>query len=265
MFENKPKFGPEQFPAGTDIIRQGDVPDKFYIITQGKVVVILQPPDGLGVELNHLEAGDFFGEVGMIRHSRRMATVRAETAVHVMAMDSQTFRAWIESSSLVAQEIEALVTERTRDTGPLEPAPLFDIQKVPDDALETAVESAEQFETGDIIIRQGEVPDRFYIIVEGFVSVTHIDTNGKQHLVAHLTAGDYFGEIGLMEGSERIATVTAVTHVNVVSFDRNTFRRWMLYSPSSQDDIAETAAKRRKDTGMLSLPEGEWASGQVGK
>lgn len=255
MFANKPKFGPEQFSAGTDIIRQGDVPDKFYIITQGNVVVILQPPDGLGVELDHLGAGDFFGEVGMLRQSRRMATVRAETAVTVMAMDAQTFRTWIEGSPLVAQEIEALAAERTRDTGPLESVPFFDIEKVPQNAVETAVESAEQFETGDIIIRQGEIPDRFYIIVEGFVSVTHTDVSGKQHLVTHLTAGDYFGEIGLMEGSERIATVAAVTHVKVVSFDRNTFRRWMIHSPSSQDDIAETAARRRKDTGMLSLPE----------
>ena len=75
--------------------------------------------------------------------------------------------------------------------------------------------------------------------------------------MAYLTAGDYFGEIGLLEGVPRIASVTAVTRVKVVSFDRNTFRRWMLMSPLSQDDIAETAARRRKDTGMLSLPEDE--------
>ncbi|MCP4418407.1 MAG: cyclic nucleotide-binding domain-containing protein, partial [Chloroflexi bacterium] len=137
----------------------------------------------------------------------------------------------------------------------LEPAPLFDTEKVPDDAVETAVESAEQYEVGEIIIRQDEMPDRFYIIVEGFVSVAHTDDTGKLHLVTHLTAGDYFGEIGLMEGVKRIATVTAVTHVKVVSFDRNTFRRWMIYSPNSQDDIAETAARRRKGTGMLSLPD----------
>ena len=257
MFENRPKFGPEQFSTGADIIRQGDIPDKFYIITRGKVEVVLQPPDGLDVVIDRLGPGDFFGEVGLLHHSRRMATVRAETAVGVMAMDYQTFRTWIEGSPLVAEEIKALAAERTRDTGPLEPAPIFDVQKIPDDAVETAVESTEQYEAGNIIINQGESPDRFYVIVEGFVAVTHLDANGKEHLVAHLTEGDYFGEIGLLEGTERIATVTAVTPVKVVSFDRDTFRRWMIYSPHSQDDIAETAAQRRKNTGMLSQPEDE--------
>lgn len=257
MFENKPRFGPEQFPAGADIIQQGDMPDKFYIITRGEVAVVIQPPDGLDAVIDHLGPGDFFGEVGLLNHSRRMATVRAETAVNLMAMDSQTFRGWIESSTLVAEEIRALAAERTRDTGPLDPAPYFDVEKIPDNVLENAIESAEQYEAGDVLVRQGEPPDRFYVLVEGFVTVTHNDMNGKPHLVAHLTEGDYFGEIGLLEGTERIATVTAVTHVKVISFDRDTFRRWMLQSPSSQDDIAETAAQRRHDTGLLSLPEDE--------
>ncbi|MBK8904273.1 MAG: cyclic nucleotide-binding domain-containing protein [Anaerolineaceae bacterium] len=255
MFENKPKFGPEHFAAGVDIIRQGDVPDKFYIITRGQVEIVLQPPDGLDAVIDRIGPGGFFGEVGLLNQSRRMATVRAATAVDVMAMDYQTFRGWIEGSPLVAQEIEALAAERTRDTGPLEPVPYFDAARIPDDVVETAVESAEQYEAGTVIIQQGELPDRFYVIVEGFVVVTHMDASGKLHRVAHLAAGDYFGEIGLLEGVERIATVTAVTRVKVVSFDRGTFRRWMMQSPSSQDDIAETAARRRKDTGMLSLPD----------
>ena len=255
MFEKKPKFGPEQFAAGEDIIRQGDVPDKFYIITRGEVEVVLQPPDGLDAVIDHLGPGDFFGEVGLLHHSRRMATVRAETAVNVMAMDYQTFRNWIESSPLVAEEIRSLADERTRDTGPLEPAPRFDPDKIPDNVLETAVETAEQYEKGDIIIKQGDLPDRFYVVLEGIVSVTHMDESGRDHQVSYLTAGDYFGEIGLLEKVERIATVTAVSHVKVVSFDHDTFRRWMLHSPSSQEDIAETASQRRKSTGMLSLPE----------
>ena len=257
MLKNKPKFGPEQFAAGADIIRQGDTPDKFYIITRGTVEVAVQPPDGLDTIIDRLGPGDFFGEVGLLRQSRRMATVRAETTVDLMAMDYQTFLNWIESSSLVAEEIQSLAEARTRDTGPLEPAPLFDADKIPDNVVGTAVESAEQYETDATIILQGEKPDRFYIILEGFVAVTHVDVNDKQHLVEHLSEGDYFGEIGLLEGTERIATVTAITQVKVVSFDRDTFRRWMLHSPRSQDAIAETAAQRRKNTGMLSEPDEE--------
>ena len=252
MFKNKPKFGPERFPAGADIIQQGDIPDKFYIITRGQVEVVVQPPDGLDAVVNRLGPGDFFGEIGLLNQSLRMATVRAETAVDVMAMDYQTFQSWLKGSSLVSQEIEDLAAVRTRDTGSLEPIPHVDVEQVFDDSPETSVESAEQYRPGEIIVEQGEPAERFYVIVEGFVSVTHVDENEKEHLVTHLKAGDYFGEIGLLSGGERIATITAVTRVKVVSFDRETFRRWMIHSPSSQSDISETAARRRRDTGMLS-------------
>jgi cAMP-dependent protein kinase regulator len=261
MFENKPKFGPETFPAGAEIIRQGDIPDKFYIITRGVVEVVDQPPDSLDEVIARLSTGDYFGEVGMLRRSRRMATVRAVTDVELMAMDYQTFRNWIESSPVIADEIHAVVEERTRDTGPLTPIdePFGDalVEEDVETAAETAVEPSEQYSPGETIIRQGDVPDKFYIIVDGFVVVSHVNDKGKERLIAHLTSGDYFGEVGLLDGNPRIATVRALTKVKVVSFDRGTFRRWMSKSPTSQDEITETAERRRKDTGMLSLPDDE--------
>ncbi len=254
MFKDKPKFGPEQFAAGTDIIQQGDIPDKFYIILSGEVEVVDQPPGQLERALNVLGPGDYFGEVGLSLGSRRMATVRAVTNVSVMAMDYQTFRRWIDSSPLVADEINTLVAQRMP----------------PDDALElmegalswelaeegrTAVKTAEQYAPRELIIRQGDEADKFYIILEGFVAVSHTGDDGREYVLAHLTSGDYFGEIGLLDGRPRIADVRALTPVKVVSFDRDTFRRWMAGSPASREEIRQTANRRSRDTGTLSLPD----------
>lgn len=260
MSETKPKFGPEHYPAGTIIIREGDEPDKFYIITRGMVNVLHQPPDGLEEVIDQLGPGDYFGEVGMVRRSRRMASVRAQTDVDVMAMDYQTFTNWMTSAPEVAEEIDAVIEERLLNAGEM-PEPLTeDKASLTAKSLakgkpeEMAEETAVHHHKGDIIIRQGDPADMFYVIIEGFVTISYNRPDGTQQTVGHLTSGDYFGEIGLLDGSPRIATVTALTDVKLLSFDRDTFKNWMHKSPGSQDDLRREATRRRKDTGMLSNP-----------
>ncbi len=257
MFQNKPKFGPEAITAGTTIIQQGDEPDKFYIIVKGQVEVVDQPPNDLEKVLAILGPGDYFGEMGMMMGSLRSATVRALSAVNLMGMDAETFRHWVNSSPMIEDEINSLVAQRLPAVGALELIEK-ELHFSLDTTLEnpdTAVKYAERYVPEEYIIKQNEVADKFYIIIDGFVTVTHIAEDGEEYMLAHLTSGDYFGEIGLLDGSDRIANIKALTAVRVVSFGRDTFRQWMNRSPASRDEIEETARRRSHDTGMLSLPE----------
>lgn len=264
MFENKPKFGPETFAKGETIIQQGDEPDKFYIITHGRVAVYEQPPDGLDTQLAELGPGDYFGEVGMVRRSLRVATVKAITDVEVMTMDYQTFRNWIDNAPEIAEEINAVIERRLEEVGH-KPHPLPELTALPESVsnqeravAETAVENAAIYAKGECIIKQGDIPDKFYIILEGFVSVGVVDVTGELQIIDYLTSGDYFGEMGLLDGVLRGATICALTDVKVVSFDRETFLNWMQKSPHSQQDLQEEAGRRRRNqdnTGMLHLPD----------
>ena len=255
MFQNKPKFGPKFFEAGTNIIQQGDKPDMFYIIVRGNVEVVSQPPNDLEDVLAVLGPGDYFGEVGMMTGSLRSATVRSLTDVNVMAMDSETFRHWVDSSPMIEDEINSLIAQRVSVEEALE---LIEDELVVDVAFDnpdTAAKYAERYAPEEYILRQGDPADKFYIIIDGYVTVTHTTPDGEEYVLSHLTHGDYFGEIGLLDGSERIASVRALTAVRVVSFGRDTFRQWMNRSPESRGEIEETARRRLHDTGMLTLPE----------
>lgn len=265
MFENKPKFGPEHYPAGTVIFRQGDEPDNFYIITRGMIEVLYQPPDALDELIDILGPGDYFGEVGLMRRSRRMATIRAKSDVDVMAMDYMTFRNWIDSSPVIAAEIDAVIEERLLAAQEFpEPLPEHEpiegmLRYLEDNAQAESEEeeTVEHYAKGDVIIRQDDPPDKFYVIIEGFVTVSHTMSDGRKQTIAHLTSGDYFGEIGLLDGSPRIATVTALSDVKLLCFDRETFATWMQKSPGSKDDIQREATRRRKDTGILTTPQND--------
>jgi MFS family permease len=64
---------------------------------------------------------------------------------------------------------------------------------------------------GEVIIRQGDPADRFYLVAEGRVTVTQTpEEEGDERHLRDLGPGDVFGEIGLLRGTPRTATVTAL-------------------------------------------------------
>jgi len=99
------------------------------------------------------------------------------------------------------------------------------------------------YAAGEIIMEQGDTSDNFYILVEGDVEV--LGNNGEQVDILH--AGSYFGEMGLVKGDRRSATVRTLTNVQVIIFDRNMFGAWMEKSPFSQTSILQTVEKRYQE------------------
>ena len=64
----------------------------------------------------------------------------------------------------------------------------------------------ENYEFGDLLVRQGEPADAFYVLVSGRARVVKADQNGNEIVLATLKPGDSFGEAALSEGGTRTAT-----------------------------------------------------------
>ena len=91
---------------------------------------------------------------------------------------------------------------------------------LPEPVLERLARGSQvrQLADGEVVFREGEVGDRFYVIERGRVDVTIRD-----EFVRSETAGDSFGEIALLRDVPRTATVTAATDTVVRSIDRDLF------------------------------------------
>ena len=76
----------KRFGRGETIFRQGEFPDRLYLIGQGEAEVIREMPDGAEVPLARLEAGEFFGEMGILSNTPRSATVRAATELETLSI-----------------------------------------------------------------------------------------------------------------------------------------------------------------------------------
>jgi len=202
------------------IIKQGDDGDNFYIIDSGNVDVFIKQegddePDKLVASYGD---GDSFGELAIMYNAPRAATCIAKSDVRLWALDRVSFKVIL---------MKTTISKRNIHKGFLQQVPIlsqlteYEVLTIAD-ALEE-----ENFDDGDVICRQNDDGDRFYIIKEGTAVCSKEDDNGSTCEVARLENGAYFGEIALMTTKPRQATVTASGKLKCLYLDRKTFKRVM--------------------------------------
>nr|MBA2374101.1 MFS transporter [Chloroflexota bacterium] len=96
---------------------------------------------------------------------------------------------------------------------------------VPESRLATAMSRAVTLavRAGAPIVRQGEPADRFYVILDGQFDVTQAETGSSPRHLRTLARDEMFGEIGLLTGAPRSATVTAATDGRLLALEANDF------------------------------------------
>jgi len=97
-------------PAGKRLIEQGTFPHEFFVLTEGSAEVLHD-----GRHLADLGPGDFFGEIALVEHHRRTASVVASTPVRVAVMFSREFEAMERELPEVAERIRQAMLERRRE------------------------------------------------------------------------------------------------------------------------------------------------------
>jgi MFS family permease len=122
-----------------------------------------------------------------------------------------------------------------RSSGALQPPPVADrpaeilrgsvFASLPPARLEAAARALVPVvvSAGDIVIREGDEPDRFYFVDRGTFRVTQRGGDGDEGVLRTQGPGDAFGEIGLLRGIPRTATVTAETDGALFALDRDAF------------------------------------------
>jgi len=95
------------------------------------------------------------------------------------------------------------------------------LKDLPGETLARLAERMErrQLVPGEAILRQGDQGDRFYVVLSGILNVRQ-ESRGERGV---LKPGDYFGEVALVMGVPRTATVSAMTPATIASCDRVTF------------------------------------------
>ncbi len=97
------------------------------------------------------------------------------------------------------------------------------------------------YKPGEIIVREGEPAQNFYIISEGNVEMICRDSHGQEAVYATRSAGEFFGESGLLQDGQSHMTVRALNPVEVLAMDRQTFEQLMQSSDASRNRLERIA------------------------
>ena len=114
MLEATRKLKPMQYAAGETIIRQGTESGLFYIITKGNIEVDLTSPGGEEIVAARMGAGEYFGEIELLRGGKTIAAIRAayDGPVEVVALDRDTFCALLSESDATREALNQVVEGR---------------------------------------------------------------------------------------------------------------------------------------------------------
>lgn len=102
----------------------------------------------------------------------------------------------------------------------------------------------ERFSAGEVIIKEGDVGDRLYLIHKGQVQVLGSDLAGGKRLLAVLREGDYFGEMALLYDMPRSATIRAITPVRLYSLSKQDFDLLLAPIPALQEQLERMVVAR---------------------
>ena len=103
---------------------------------------------------------------------------------------------------------------------------------------------AEQHEKGDLVIRQGDPGDKFYLIRDGSVRI-EIEKDGLVEHVATIGPGDFFGEGALLTGEPRNASVVANGKVVLYTLKQTDFQAAIESSASFREEVQKALFNRQ--------------------
>lgn len=113
-----------------------------------------------------------------------------------------------------------------------------------------AIMDLETYAPGQVIVRQGEPGDHFYIVTQGTVQFLTQDAGGNELTLDEIGAGGFFGELAMLTGEPRAARVRALDRVTTLTLDRDEFFAFLQQHPPAAIDVLRVLGQRlhRSDT-----------------
>jgi ATP-binding cassette subfamily B protein len=228
------------FAFGESIVLDGEAADAFFVLVEGVARVVTTAVDGTEVSLNVLRPGDSFGEGALVTGGVREATVRASTTVRVARLD----RAVAEALARLYPDIGyafALQSRARRLQNFLRMDSAF--SALGPDALATMLRDARevQIAAGEVLVREGDEGDRWWIVQSGRLTVFTGSGAGRRD-INFLRAGDFLGELAPLRGGPRAASAEATSDCALIELPATTLHELLDEHDAFRTRIEERLA-----------------------
>src|SRR2546426_3398238 len=218
----EPLLQEEHYDFGDLIVRQGDPADSFYVLTKGRARALKIRADGEEIPLGVLKPGDSFGEAALAEGGTRSATVRCSTAVDVLRIDRTAFLELVRRVPELKHFVEKTGRNRALQSFLYQ---FSNFGRLSAPILRNMIDKLKPagFAKGSLIIREGDDAGPLYVIEKGRARA-FTGVNGRDQNLAFYREGDFFGELSILNGSPRAASVEAFTDCQVQALDPKSVR-----------------------------------------
>ena len=240
-----PLLQEEHYDFGEIIVKEGDPADAFYVLTSGRARALKTAQNGEEIPLGALRPGDSFGEAALADGGTRAASVRCSTSVDLLKLDRDDFLQLVAEVPDLKHHIEMMGRQRSLQSFLYE---FSNFGRLPAAALRSMMENLTPMacEKGGLIIREGDPAGPMFILEKGRARV-FVANNGKERNLAFYRDGDFFGELSILNGSSRAASVQAFTDCSLLALEPEAVhdlkRRFPEFQKLLEERLAQYQAK----------------------
>ena len=235
---------PRAYRAGEIVFERNDPGASLFAVADGTLNVEIKPAtrDEPGTYAP-IAQGSIVGEVGLISGRKRSATVRTTSGAIVIEIPRSAALKLIATNSAAKRQITRIVTDRMLRSivGDASEEDLKDL-------LETA--EIQEIRAGQAVINEGEEGYDVFIIRQGSMTVEK-SIGGKPVFMRYLPAGAYVGEMALIDGGRRTATVRAAIKSEVIKLNGDAFRTLLAGKPDLLKEMKKEMDARQRTTSFI--------------
>jgi ABC-type bacteriocin/lantibiotic exporter with double-glycine peptidase domain/CRP-like cAMP-binding protein len=231
-------FELRSYGFGEYLVIEGDEADAFYVLVEGLARVLTTGSDGNETTLGVLRVGDSFGERALLEDVPRTVSVRASCPVTAARLDRSVFMSLVRLHPQLA-EVLAQQARARRLKNFLRQHPAFatldsgTVGRLLSQARDVHLSAGQQY------ITEGDPAYSWWVVDAGRLTV--FTSQPARRDLRYLRTGDIFGELALLTGSGRAASIEATTDVTLLEFPKETFTV-LLENPRFRARIDERVA-----------------------
>ncbi len=237
---------------GEVLVREGDTDQNLYLVLAGRLRVCVRNPRNEWIVLSFASSGESVGEMGILADDRASATIDAVGPAQVARLPRTVFdqfsAMYPAAALLVTQSLSQrlqrslllLALHRNNLFAALDPDVLRDLEA----ELETFM-----LQGGETLFRQGDPGDFLCIVVSGRLRVVVRRGDGQDNTITELASGEIVGEMAVVTGESRTATIDAIRDTQLAKLTKASFERFLSkHGKAAVEMLVRKLAERLRDT-----------------
>ena len=240
-------------PAGALVFAEGAPGDALYIIDNGQIEIVSDSRSGSFV-LARLGADEFFGEMALLSGRPRSSAARTAEHTNLWVLYRSDFDDLVNRYPTISLAMSKVLSQRLEEMDRR-----FTESHLRGLKLLAGLSSSQledvgsrlkptRFAQDETVIKQGEPGDEMYFIESGRARVIREISATRALVLAELEAGDLFGEMALLTGAPRSATVTALSELNLWILGQADFDELVTAYPNLALAVSRLLSQRLRDT-----------------